>query len=417
VRAPTPRARLPALAACLALATAASAAELPALQPLVDATPEGGVLRPPPGVYSGPVVVRRPIRIEGGGHVTIDAGGKGSVIRLLTDGAAVVGLRLTGSGDMHDTIDSGVQVRGNGNEIADNVIEDCLFGVDLQQSDGNVVRANRISSKDLEMGVRGDAIRLWYSRENEILDNEISDVRDMVVWYSGANVIADNRVTGSRYALHFMYSEANRVERNRYIGNMVGVFLMYSDGVVLRDNVIRASLGATGMGVGFKESSRVLLEGNEIIYCSRGIYLDISPYEPDTVNRFIANRIGYNGIGVVFHSDWHGNVFRDNDFVGNFSQVAVRGGGSAMGHIWDGNHWDDYRGFDRNRDGRGDTPFLLYAYSDLIWQEIPPAAFFRGSPLFEAIDFLDRLAPFLEPTLVLRDESPRLDAEARRWPM
>ena len=45
--------------------------------------------------------------------------------------------------------------------------------------------------------------------------------------------------------------------------------------------------------------------------------------------------------------------------------------------------------------------------------DLPNAAFFRGSPLFEVIDFLDRLAPFSEPTLVVRAETPRF--EPRAW--
>jgi nitrous oxidase accessory protein len=44
---------------------------------------------------------------------------------------------------------------------------------------------------------------------------------------------------------------------------------------------------------------------------------------------------------------------------------------------------------------------------------MPPAAFFRGSPLFEVIDMLDRLAPFTEPTLVVRDEAPRFSLAER----
>ena len=46
-------------------------------------------------------------------------------------------------------------------------------------------------------------------------------------------------------------------------------------------------------------------------------------------------------------------------------------------------------------------------------------ALFRGSPLFEAIDFLDRLAPFSDPTLVLTDETPRFEPqfEDEPWPM
>jgi nitrous oxidase accessory protein len=389
---------------------APAAAAQPSFQELVDATPTGGQLRPPPGTYAGPVVVTRAIRIDGGGEVTIDAGGAGTVVRLATDGAELRGLRLVGSGSSHDGLDAGVQVRGSRNVVADNVIEDCLFGVDLKQANDNLVARNRIRSKPVGLGIRGDGVRLWYSHDNRILENDVAEVRDVVVWYSRGNQISHNVVKGGRYALHFMYAEENIVEGNRYHGNMVGIFLMYSDGVKIRNNRITGARGATGMGVGFKESSGVLLEGNQILYCAKGIYLDISPYQPDSTNEFLENRLAYNGVGVMFHSDWHGNVFRRNVFEENFTPVAVRGGGSARSHTWEDNHWDDYQGFDRNRDGRGDTPYELYAYADQIWMEFPPAAFFRGSPLFQSLDFLDRLAPFTDPELILRDVAPRYSA-------
>ncbi|MBW2273228.1 MAG: nitrous oxide reductase family maturation protein NosD [Deltaproteobacteria bacterium] len=380
------------------------------IQKLIDATPPGGTVTPPPGRYEESLVIRKPITLDGRGEVQLDAGGEGSVIRLLTDGATITGLELRGSGESHDRIDSGVQVRGDHNRITDNRIEDCLFGVDLGQSNENLLQRNRISSKPLSMGLRGDGIRLWYSRENQILDNELSNIRDVVVWYSEANVIARNSVTGARYALHFMYSKANRVEENHYFDNMVGIFLMYSDGVRIERNRITDGHGATAMGIGFKESSDVVIRGNVILNYAKAIYLDISPYEPDTINLFEDNQIGYNGAGILFHNDWHSNVFRRNDFHGNFTQVAVRGGGSANRNTWEDNHWDDYEGFDRDGDGYGDTPYELYAYADRFWVDMPPAAFFRGSPLFEAIDFLDRLAPFTDPTLIVRDEQPRFRA-------
>ena len=65
---------------------------------------------------------------------------------------------------------------------------------------------------------------------------------------------------------------------------------MYSDGVTVRNNRISGAQGATGMGIGFKESSSVLLEGNTILYCAKGIYLDVSPYQPETQNHFLRNR-------------------------------------------------------------------------------------------------------------------------------
>jgi len=398
-----------ALLPVLAIVSLVGAAEAtsPSLQELIDAARPGQTVRIPAGVHPGPIVIDKAIVVEGDGDVVVDARGAGSVVRVLTNGATVRGLHLRGSGSNHDHLDAGVRVRGNCNRILDNVIDDCLFGVDLQQSNGNLVHGNRISSKDASLGLRGDAVRLWYSRDNEVTDNVISDVRDFVVWYSGDNLLARNSVTRSRYALHFMYSEANHVEDNTFTDNMVGIFLMYSDGVVIRRNRISQGHGATAMGIGFKESSNVLVENNTIIDSATGIYLDISPYEPGTTNRFIGNQIGFNGVGVLFHSDWHGNVFENNVFKGNFSQVAVRGGGSATRQTWWNNFWDDYEGFDANGDDVGDAAFELYAYADRFWVDFPPAAFFRGSPLFEAIDFLDRLAPFTDPTLILRDDSPR----------
>jgi len=111
-------------------------------------------------VYSGPVVIDKPLSIDGRGQVTIDGGGTGTVVLLDTDGATLKNLRLTHSGGSHNDIDSGIQVRGNFNVIKGNVIDDCLFGIDLQQVEHNVVRGNRISSKPVELGQRGDAIRL-----------------------------------------------------------------------------------------------------------------------------------------------------------------------------------------------------------------------------------------------------------------
>jgi nitrous oxidase accessory protein len=408
-----------ALAIALAAAFASAVpgpggAALPPLQPLVDATPEGATLRPPPGAWAGPVVIRRPITIDGGGSVTIDARGKGSVVRIETDGVTLRGLRISGSGSNHDSVDAGIGIAGSRNVIEDNEIEDCLFGIDLAQSNDNVLRRNRIHSKARELAMRGDAIRLWYSFRNRILENEIAHVRDTVAWYSSDNVFSRNRFTQGRYGLHMMYANGNVVEDNEFRQNLTGIFLMYSDRAELRRNRILGAQGAAGVGVGFKESSEATLEDNDIVYCATGILLDVSPYEPDTVNLFSRNRIAYNGVGVLFHTDWTGNEFRANEFRGNFSQVAVRGGGSAIRNLWQGNHWDDYEGFDRDGDGDGDTPYELHAWADRIWMEMPPAAFFRASPVLEAIDFLDRLAPFSSPILLLRDESPRFDARPRR---
>lgn len=375
-------------------------------QKLVDATPAGGVLKPKPGTYAGPVLVDKPIVIDGGGKVTIDGGDRGTVFVLKANSSTIRGLHLTGSGSDHDTDDACINVRGNNNYIESLVIDNCLFGIDLKQSNHNVVRNNQIRSKPLELGLRGDGIRLWYSMDNRIEGNRVVDSRDNVAWYSNGNVFYRNYGTRSRYSIHFMFANNNVIDSNEFYDNAVGVYLMYNENTVLRNNIFSHSTGPTGMAIGFKEASGVLIENNEIIYCAIGIGTDLSPFQPGTTIQVKGNRFAYNGVAIAFNSDRDGHYFYNNIFEGNLTDVSVSGAGSAKRNVWHGNYWDDYQGFDRNNDGVGDTPYKLYAYADRIWMEVPYARFFKNAPLMEAIDFLERLAPFSDPELVLRDDAP-----------
>ncbi len=376
-------------------------------QILVDAAPAGSTLRPPPGVYSGPVVMTKPLIIEGGGQVTIDAGDRGTVFSLQADGAVLRGLHLTGSGDSHDTDDSCLDVRGHRNVLENLVIDNCLFGIDLKQSSDSVLRGNRIRSKPRELGVRGDGLRLWYSDRNLIEGNEIVDSRDMVAWYSHDNIYRKNVGMRSRYSIHFMFANNNVVEDNRFYDNSVGVYFMYTEGGALRNNLISHATGATGMAIGFKEASNAVIEGNEIIYCAIGIGSDLSPFQPDSKIWVRNNRFAYNGIAVKLTSELGGNVVTDNVFEGNLTNVVQAGRGKSGLNEWRGNYWDDYQGFDRDGNGTGDTPYELYAYADQIWIEMPPARFFKTAPVMELLDFLERLGPFFSPPPTPKGARPR----------
>lgn len=376
-------------------------------QDLVDKAAPGSVLRPPPGHYAGPVSIDKPLTIDGGGQVTIDAGDKGTVMSLNASNSVLRGLHLTGSGESHDTDDSCLDVRGHHNTVEDLVVDNCLFGIDLKQVDHSVVRNNRISSKDFELGVRGDGLRLWYSNDNLVEGNEIVDSRDMVAWYSHRNKFVDNLGRRSRYSIHFMFANDNVVDRNRFYDNAVGIYFMYTEGGSATNNIISHATGATGMGVGFKEASGTLIENNEIIYCGIGIGSDLSPFQPDSTIEIRNNRFAYNGIAILFNSETGGNNLRNNQFEGNLTQVSYGGrSDNPTKNLWEGNYWDDYQGFDRNHDGVGDNAHELYAYADQLWMEFPMARFFRSSPVLELLDFLERLAPFSSPDLILRDEKP-----------
>jgi nitrous oxidase accessory protein len=398
------------------LAGVAKAEGLKPFQPFVDAAQAGDEIRPPPGTYAGPVAVNKALTINGQGHVTIDGGGKGTVVTLAANGATLMGLKIVNSGDSSNDVDAAVHVRGQGNIVRDNVIENVLFGIDLEQADGNVIRRNKISSKPVTLGLKGDAIRLWYSNGNRIEDNTVFNSRDLVVWYSNNNTILRNQSHSNRYGLHLMFANANLIEDNRFYNNSVGVSLMYSDDVKLFGNDIMSSPGPSGTCLSVKESSVVMAKKNNIVYCAIGINIDVSPYQPDTLNIFEGNRIAYNDTAIMFLSDWKDNEFLGNIILGNITQVTVNGGGSANRNRWEGNFWDDYEGFDRDKDGTGDKPYRLNNYAGRVWIDKPWARLFKGTPLLEVLDFLDRLAPFSEPVLLVQDERPQLDRNKMSLP-
>ncbi|MCW8949961.1 MAG: right-handed parallel beta-helix repeat-containing protein, partial [Sedimenticola sp.] len=172
------------------------------LQPLIDAAAAGSTLRLPPGRYSGPVLINKPLTIDGAGKVTIDGGGVGTVITIATDGARLSNLHITGSGDHHNELNAGILVSGKFNVIKDNRLDDVLFGIALHQSEYAVVKRNHIRSKERQLAQRGDGIRIWYSVGNKVIQNRVEDARDVIILDSKENYLAENQVSGGRYSLH-----------------------------------------------------------------------------------------------------------------------------------------------------------------------------------------------------------------------
>lgn len=387
-----------------------------ALQDMIDAAEDGATISPPAGVYAENIVIDRPVVIDGRGEVIIDGDGFGTVVHLSATGATLKNLTIRNSGRLHNKVDAGLRIAGNFNVIRDVKIKNALFGIDMTQASNNVIRRVHVSSKDMPLEMRGDGIRIWYSNDNKLENNEVEDSRDIVIWYSSGNVLRDNVVRRNRYGIHFMYAHGNVVERNDIADCVVGVFLMYANDTIVQDNRILRAWGASGIGVGFKESSGAEILRNDIIGNATGIYLDPSPWDPDKTNNFADNVIAYNGIGVEFHTEWKGNHFARNAFMSNFTQISVRGRGTALKESWDGNYWDDYAGFDKDNDRVGDVPYEIYNYADRIWMEVPSASFFRGGLALAALDFVERLAPFSQPRLLVREQASLMEKPVREAP-
>jgi nitrous oxidase accessory protein len=313
---------------------------------------------------------------------------------------------LRNGGGSHDRLDAGLMIEGKRIRIEDNTVEDVLFGIVAHNTRDSTIAGNRIRSRPGDPADRGDGLRLWNSSHNRISGNRIDQIRDITVSNAPYNRFVDNEIRDSRRAFNLLFAHRSLIEGNHLERNATGIIALNSDGLIIRNNRIMHAMEASGAGIALKETAAALVTGNEIVHCAHGIMAD-SPSHPISRISFIGNRIAHNITGIYFYGEKGGHIAIDNRFESNLRPVTVIGNGDPLNDVWLNNLWDDYQGFDRDGDGFGDTPHELYAYADRIWMDTPKATFFRASPLLELLDFLERLAPFSRPDLILRDPAPR----------
>lgn len=367
--------------------------------------------------HAGPLVIDRSIRLIGHEQPILDGGGRGTVVTIAAPHVELRGFVIRGSGDSLEDENSGVAIRAADAIIADNRLEDTLFGVYAARAPRAVIRGNIIYSKPLSLPRRGDPIRIWYSDDVLIEGNIVTEGRDSVLWYAQRLTIRENLFTGGRYGLHFMYCDDALIERNRLVGNSVGAFLMYSRRLHLRNNRIEGNRGPSGHGIGLKDVDDALVEGNLFLDNRVGAFLDNSPREIDSVGRFHGNTFAFNDIAISLMPAVQRNLFADNSFVENQETVNVTGGGQLHGNLWTvdgrGNYWSDYIGYDADGDGVGDIPYHADRLFESLIDRQAALRLFAYSPSAQAIELAARAFPFIKPQPKLVDERPRM---APAWP-
>lgn len=385
------------------------AAAAPGLQAQIDAAPSGAliVVR---GRHEGGLVIRKPLHLVGAGpDAVIDAGGRGTVVRIEAPGVTLRGLTLRASGRELNTEDAGVFVGAPGALLEDLVVDDVLFGLNLKAAHGAVVRRVSIRGKDLPLSRRGDGVRLWYSDAVVMTELRLDRVRDLLMWYTKRSTLHRLDVRRSRYGVHGMYADQVRVLESRFEDNAVGAYLMYSTGVEIAGNRFLRHRGSTGVGLAFKESDGVVVRGNLIAGNATGLYLDGTPRVADTGALFTGNTIAGNATGLHLLSSASGNVISGNVWDHNTVQVRVDGG-AQTGNTWTrggrGNYWSDYTGVDLGGDGIGDQPYRARLWFELLGDRIPELRFLAGSLAASAIDFAARALPVFAPQVILEDPRP-----------
>jgi nitrous oxidase accessory protein len=392
--------------ALLALALVAAGADV---QAALDAAAPGETVELAPGRHAGPVKLGKAVALVGPATAVLRGG-----VTLAAPGARLAGITVDAAGARVEREDAAVHVTADGVVVEGVTIDEAAFGIVVERARHVTVRNNRVRGAGGVLGLRGDGIHLWETRDSLVAGNLVTGARDVVVWYSSGNRIVDNTISGGRYGSHLMYSHDCLVAGNRFEDDVVGVFVMYSHGVTISGNTVARAGGAAGMGLGLKDSGNLRVDDNLLVGDTVGIYVDDSPLQLGEIDTFTGNRIAGCDAGMTFLSGTHRTLLRHNAFSGNGRAVRVEGGGDALGVRWEENYFDDYAGYDLDGDGVGDVPYELASLSGQLLDAHPELGFFQGTAALALVDAVGALAPLYPPRVILVDPRPRMEATSAR---
>ncbi len=380
--------------------------------------PAGGVIEIGSGTYREQVVISKPVTLIGVGRPVIDGGGCGDIVTITAPGVTMRGFVVRDTGIDLDQENAAIRVLAARATIEDNILEDILFGIDLRESPGSVVRGNQIGGKHLDIARRGDGLRLWRCDGAIVESNSLHDGRDAILWYSNGVTVRGNRSLDCRYGLHLMFSDDVEIEDNHLERNSVGIYLMYSTGVRLRHNWLDCNRGPSGYGIGLKETDKFVIEENTLAGNRAGIYLDGSPFSANNPGVIHRNTFACNDVGIMFLPSARNNEVTENNFIDNIDQVAVLGRGDlSANRFWVGevgNYWSDYTGYDQDGNGVGDFVHEPQTLFENLLEKEPKLRLFLFSPAQQAIEFVGRALPSVRPEPKLTDEVPLMQPVAMR---
>jgi nitrous oxidase accessory protein len=284
--------------------------------------------------------------------------------------------------------------------IEGNQMENTFFGIYLAGSSGCRIARNVLRSAGTSEDRSGNGIHLWTARDVDVLDNRISGHRDGVyLEFTHDSRVSRNTSEGNlRYGLHFMYSDNCHYTNNTFRANQAGVAVMYTKRVTMTDNVFSDNWGPAAYGLLLKEISDSRLERNRFTRNTTALLADGAMRMAARDNVF-AN----NGWAVKLMASTQDATLSGNTFINNTFDIATNS--RTSGATITGNYWDQYEGYDLDRDGRGDVPHRPVRLFSLIVEQNEPLLILLRSAVVSLLDRSERVLPSLTPE-TLADTSP-----------
>lgn len=373
------------------------------IQKYVDSAQPGDTIRLSAGEYSGPLILNKPLTIQGTEGAVIAGNGQGSVITVTASDVKIEGVKVTGSGTDLPEMDSAILVMRTAKraQIIKNNLEKNLFGVYLHGSDNALVEGNTITGRqDLRMSEAGNGINIWNSPGAKVINNTVTYGRDGIfVKTSKDNVFANNKFSGLRYAIHYMYTQFSEVVGNHSRGNHGAWAIMFSNYIEVKDNI---SDNDRDLGLLLNSANYSKITGNVV---RDGGQRCVFVYNANG-NVFKDNWFERCPVGIHFTAGSSNNEMGGNAFVYNQSQVKYVGTRFIdWSHEGRGNYWSDNPAFDLDGDGISDRPYRPNDVMDEILWTLPAAKVLSNSPAVAAIRWAQSRFPALHPGGII-DSAP-----------
>lgn len=358
------------------------------------------------GMYKeGNIVVARSISLIGLNRPVLDGQLKYEVVSIKASHVLFTGFKVQHSGYASLDDPGGIKVYDSQYvNIIDNELVDNFFGIYLQYSKHCIVKGNKIVASGVEEQQIGNGIHCWKSDSLQIVANTISGHRDGIYFeFVKGSIIWRNISTNNiRYGLHFMFSNDDAYITNLFRNNGAGVAVMFTKNVKMFNNTFEDSWGDAAHGMLLKEISDSYIFNNRFTGNTSGIYME-------GTNRIIVEKNIFqdNGWGMKIQASCMDNTIRNNNFINNTFDISTNG--SLVLNTFDGNYWDEYEGYDLDKDNVGDVPFRPLSLFSVLVEKNPPTMLLYRSFIVSLLDRSEKIIPTLTPDNFI-DEVPLMHA-------
>lgn len=287
-------------------------------------------------------------------------------------------------------------------KVSNITVENGFFGLYFAQSKYlSITNCRLIATRRTESN-SGNGIHLWYCSNALIAENRVSNHRDGIYFEFVTNaLIRGNECTKNlRYGLHFMFSDSCSYVDNFFAQNGAGVAVMYTKYVLMKNNRFENNWGPSSYGLLLKDIRDSYVYNNSFNRNTVGIFMEGS-------NRILFERNDFNrnGWALRITANCENNTFRKNNFINNTFEVVTNSMQSY--NYFSFNYWSGYSGYDLNRDGIGDVPYIPITLFSIISESNPSILLLLRSFFVDILETAEKVFPSIVPKLLV-DKSPSM---------